>query len=112
MPNEKSLANLRPPWKPGESGNPKGRPKRRTLEEEVNALLEKPLDESGTTRLDQMAERIVEHIVGGKDTSLTREMLKRIWPEVRRHEVSADVELSGEMEIAASELSRFLGELD
>ena len=24
-PNAASLANLRPPWKPGESGNPKGR---------------------------------------------------------------------------------------
>lgn len=27
MPNEKSLENLRPPWKPGESGNPDGKPK-------------------------------------------------------------------------------------
>jgi hypothetical protein len=25
--NARSLANLRPPWRPGESGNPKGRPR-------------------------------------------------------------------------------------
>ena len=112
MPSEKSLANLRPPWKKGESGNPKGRPKKRRLEDEVYDLLQKPVDESGQTGLDVMASRIVEHIVAGKDTGLTREMLKRIWPEIKHHELSADVELSGEMDIAAAELSRFLGELD
>lgn len=37
MPNPRSLENLRPiPWKPGQSGNPKGRPK-----QSLTALLRK-----------------------------------------------------------------------
>ena len=32
-PKERRLANLRPPFKPGQSGNPKGRPKNRVPEQ-------------------------------------------------------------------------------
>jgi uncharacterized protein DUF5681 len=31
MPGRGRIENLRPPWKPGESGNPSGRPKKRPL---------------------------------------------------------------------------------
>ena len=36
-----STGNLRPPWKPGESGNPKGRPKGTGLADRLRAILEK-----------------------------------------------------------------------
>jgi hypothetical protein len=36
------LANLRPPWKPGESGNPAGRPKRKLITEMYEEILNDP----------------------------------------------------------------------
>ncbi len=106
--SDKSLKNLRPPWKPGQSGNPAGSQKRKTLEEEVMRLLNTSLRDGQDAPLDIMAKQIVAHIARGKDTALTRELLKRIWPEVRRHEVTADVDLNAEMQVAAEELRRML----
>lgn len=37
-PEERRLANLRPPFKPGESGNPNGRPKNRVPEQLVKIM--------------------------------------------------------------------------
>lgn len=39
-PEERSKKNLRPPWKPGESGNLKGRPRKRPLSDRYEQLLE------------------------------------------------------------------------
>ena len=108
--SEKSLANLRPPWKPGQSGNPAGGRKRKTLEEEVMRLLHTSQRDGQDAPLDIMAKQIVAHIARGKDTALTRELLKRIWPEVRRHEVTADVDLASEMRVAADELAEMIAE--
>lgn len=35
--------NLRPPWKPGESGNPKGKPKRGPISSAFSRMLEQPV---------------------------------------------------------------------
>jgi len=37
--------NLKPPWKPGESGNPSGRPKRISISDLYAEILEMPLPE-------------------------------------------------------------------
>jgi len=110
--SEKSLANLAPPWKPGQSGNPAGGRKRRTLEEQVMTLLDSEPRSDGKSILDHMAEQIVAHIARGKDTPLTRDLLKRIWPEVQRHEVAADLDMRTEMNIAAEELAELLADRD
>lgn len=36
------LANLRPPWQPGESGNPSGRPKKKPITELYEKILNDP----------------------------------------------------------------------
>ena len=36
------LANLRPPWKPGESGNPSGRPAKKPITEMYERILNNP----------------------------------------------------------------------
>lgn len=116
MPSDKSLANLRPPWKKGESGNPKGRPKgsKNSFESIVRAKLaeEVPGAADGTTKLDVLAEIFVSQLLNKKNKDAFAQFIEREWPKVSKHEVAADVELSGEMEVAAAELSRFLGELD
>ena len=116
MPSDKSLANLRPPWKKGESGNPKGRPKgsKNSFESIVRAKLaeEVPGAADGTTKLDVLAEIFVSQLLNKKNKDAFAQFIEREWPKVSKHEVVADVELSGEMEVAAAELSRFLGELD
>ena len=39
------MQNLRPPWKPGESGNPSGRPKRRPISDSYAEFARRPLPE-------------------------------------------------------------------
>ena len=72
---ERNTAGLRPPWKPGESGNLSGRPKRKPLTDAYAALLDKPitpdmarqlkLDES-TTYAQVIAMSLVREAVKGK----------------------------------------------
>ena len=71
----RNTAGLRPPWKPGESGNLSGRPKRKPLTDAYAALLDKPippdmarqlkLDES-TTYAQVIAMSLVREAVKGK----------------------------------------------
>ena len=97
LPSKKSLKNLRPPWKPGQSGNPRGRPKQRKLEDTILELLSKPIDpsnkDSGTAH-DLLASEIVKRCFQGKDSTLMREVLKRLWPEVSKVELDASVQNS------------------
>ena len=46
-----SLVNLRPPWKPGESGNPNGRPPSR-----VEAWLSKPLGKRKAKKIEKLTK--------------------------------------------------------
>jgi hypothetical protein len=71
----RNTAGLRPPWKPGQSGNLSGRPKRKPLTDAYAALLDKPippdmarqlkLDES-TTYAQVIAMSLVREAVKGK----------------------------------------------
>jgi hypothetical protein len=71
----RNTSGLRPPWKPGESGNLSGRPKRKPLTDAYAALLDKPippdmarqlkLDES-TTYAQVIAMSLVREAVKGK----------------------------------------------
>ena len=45
MAGKGRIGNLRPPWKPGESGNPSGRPKKLPISGRYEALAELLLDE-------------------------------------------------------------------
>jgi hypothetical protein len=68
MPSERSLMNLKPPWKPGETGNKKGRKLglvtllRQTLRR--NTLNGVPTPD-GRTVAEHLAERIVGHAMKG-----------------------------------------------
>lgn len=68
------IQNLRPPWKPGESGNPSGRPKKRPISDRYNSIAETPLSEKrrlelglwkGATYADALATRLFDAAIDG-----------------------------------------------
>src|SRR5262245_66046695 len=52
-----NISNLRPPWKPGESGNPNGRPIRTRLTEQFVADDSDTWSRHGSRILDDMAKK-------------------------------------------------------
>lgn len=57
---------LRPPWQPGQSGNPGGRPKRKPVTEALLAELAKDHGKSGKSKLDAMVAKLVSTVIYGK----------------------------------------------
>jgi hypothetical protein len=54
------------PFKPGQSGNPTGRPKRKPVTEALLAELAKDHGKGGQTKLDAMVARLVRTVISGK----------------------------------------------
>lgn len=64
-------------WKPGQSGNPKGRPRSRTLSEAYRAMLRQPLpDDPSRTYADAVAETLCKNAVLG-DVVAAKELADR-----------------------------------
>jgi len=75
---EKKVSALRPyQWKPGQSGNPKGRPKRKTLSEAVYEVLMEEFPNTGKTNLEMLARVIVKEAMKGK-FPFAKEILDRL----------------------------------
>lgn len=74
---ERRLANLKP-FQPGQSGNPKGRPKSITMSEAYRRELAKvdPADPQGRTYAEVLAEQIIIKARGG-DVRAVREITDR-----------------------------------
>ena len=83
-PNPKSVKNLRPPWKKGESGNPSGRPKR-PLTDAYNAQLArvKDGDRQGRTYAQLIAEAQIKQAIKG-NTMAAKEVADRTEGRVRQ----------------------------
>lgn len=69
----KGLANLKPPWKPGESGNARGRPKGRSVAKILREILDMETIgdneiQDGRQVADLVAETIVLGALGGNTT--------------------------------------------
>ena len=75
-------ANLRPPWRPGESGNPAGRPSNRKLFEEA-------LGRAVVEHAEAIVEALVRRAIEG-DGRMMAALLDRLVPRVTRHEVDAE----------------------
>lgn len=83
-PKKDRLANLRPPWAPGQSGNPAGRPPGRSLTDVVKAILNELPPGEKKSYLDLLGKRVVLSAVGGKERTL--EMLwERTEGKVKDH---------------------------
>lgn len=77
--------NLRPPWQRGQSGNPGGRPKRKSFTELANEYLGEPCDDDPTeTRMGRLVRAIVDRAIRG-DRTAVGELLSRIDPAPRNN---------------------------
>jgi hypothetical protein len=75
-------AHLKPHrWKPGQSGNLKGRPKMPTLEEVMRKHLEEVPKGEKETRLQLMVKVVFEEAVDNRNTKVLIALLDRLWPK-------------------------------
>jgi hypothetical protein len=73
---KRKMANLKP-WKPGQSGNPRGRPKTRTLSEELRARLKEQYPgRSDATYGQMLAHKLVDLAIDGEIAAI-REVFDR-----------------------------------
>lgn len=70
--------NLRPPWKPGQSGNPGGRPKGQSLTKILRDILDSEADDSGKLVAEHFVESVVTHAIERGDSALVKEIFNRI----------------------------------
>lgn len=89
-------------FKPGQSGNPAGRPKRKSLEtlvlDKLNAT-----DKKGRIRMDVLADAVVHDLLRRRGR-VFRELIKRLWPEIQRIDLSGGLDINGAAERLASKL--------
>lgn len=75
--NGKHQAFKEAQWKPGVSGNPKGRPKQKTISEELRDVLDQEMrGANGITHLEAMAKVMIKEALKGK-FPFAKEILER-----------------------------------
>lgn len=83
-------------WKPGQTGNPKGRPKNRTLTEIVREYMEKEgMTPDGRELIlsEAMAETILKMALGGNT-----EVIKELWARLEGKSKET-LEIKGQMDV-------------
>lgn len=82
-------------WKPGESGNPKGPPPRRTLEAIVQQLLDERIGsgEDAMTRREALGTVIIDEMLNRRNSPIIKELLARLWPAAQDVNVNASGQL-------------------
>ena len=68
-------------WKPGQSGNPAGRPKKKTMEEVFVDLLAEEVGQTGVSKLETLAKVIFAQATTGKREKVMGILMDRLWPK-------------------------------
>lgn len=78
-------------WRPGQSGNPAGPPRRKTLEEIVGRLLEEAMVVDGQTvpGMEALAKVVLHEAMQRRNDKVLKELLARLWPATQKVEVDA-----------------------
>lgn len=71
--------------------------------------LSKDVGESGQTQLDLLVKAFVTKLHKQNKEAFNL-FIKRVWPEVSKHQVTADVDLGAEILTAASELQDLISD--
>lgn len=99
MSGKGRIENLRSPWKPGHSGNPAGRPRRRPMSDRYRHLAEQPLPEErwrklglwpGATFGDAVVKSTFEAAIDGKYQA-AREVREAIESDVSLDQLEAAI---------------------
>lgn len=77
-------------WKPGQSGNPKGRPRKKTLEELIYEVLDEEQPGTGGWDRHEALARVIVDMMLKRDGRIIKEYMARVWPQVQRHELSGE----------------------
>jgi len=77
-------------WKPGESGNPAGRPKRPTFESLVAGILDQVVPGTDTTKREALAMIFVDLMLQ-RNSRIIKEFLAREWAVVSKHEFEGNI---------------------
>jgi hypothetical protein len=72
---EGNIGNLRPPWRPGQSGNPGGRPKTKAFKNALEAELEEAGDDGPSLR--KIARALIDKAATG-DIQAIKELADRL----------------------------------
>jgi hypothetical protein len=94
---EKTKAFQDGKWKKGQSGNPAGRPKRKSLETVILDILEENIaqdpDEDGNepepmSKLEALGRIAVDEALANRNFKVMRELFMRLWPILSKHELT------------------------
>lgn len=95
-------------WKKGQSGNPKGRPRKKSFQELVETQLDEEISKMGIIKRELLAKLYVDRLLKQKNKEDFSHYIKRVWPEISKHEVAGDLDLNHEMQRAVEELDELL----
>lgn len=103
-PHPNSLANLRPPWQPGQSGNPGGRPVRKPITDQLWQLIDEAIEEGklkGKIKSRAAAEAIFLYAMKGSAPHI-KMLIELLEGKTPQH---IDVGVSGELTHKVEDLS-------
>ena len=95
-------------FKPGQSGNPTGRPK--GMDHIARKILAECSDKGDESKAEALFRELYRLATEEGSVPAIKILMDREWPETKRHELSGNLDLAQTMKDAASEMRSLLSE--